>query len=187
MIRQVTILYKLFLIKLSDMELLERMQPDYKQCPTCGAKGCCEAHDVYERYMITIHKGLRKEYRILISRVMCNSCDATHALLADVLIPYGSYTLRFILHVLRAYFNRSCTVADLCERFGISISTFYKWRNLFKEHANLWLSALNRIYQVSIQIIDEFENIDNLPSLFFKQYGFSFLQQRQTTHYSRSP
>jgi len=187
MIRQVTILYKLFLIKLSDLELLERMQPDYKLCPSCGAMGCCEPHDKYGRDMITIHKGMRKEYRILIPRVMCNSCNTTHALIADVLIPHSSYSLRFILHVLRAYFNRNCTISILCERFRISVSTFYDWRNLFKEHANLWLSALQRIYQVSTQVIDAFENIDKLPSVFFKRYGFSFLQSRQTTHYNRSP
>ena len=164
-----------------------KMQPDYKLCPACGSLDCCKPHDDYERYMITIHKGMRKEYRILIPRVICDSCEATHALIADVLIPHSSYTLRFILHVLRAYFNRDCTVEIMCERFGISISTFYDWKNLFKEHANLWLSALNRIYQVSIQAIDTFENIDKLPFLFFKRYGFSFLQAPKKTHYSRSP
>jgi len=187
MIRQATILCKLFLIKLSDMELLEKMQPDYKRCPTCGSLDCCKPHDGYERDLITIHKGCRKEYRIIVPRVMCNSCDTTHALLADVLIPHSSYSLRFVLHVLRAYFNRNCTVEIMCERFGISISTFYDWRKLFKEHANLWLSALHRIYQVSIQAIDTFENIDKLPFLFFRRYGFSFLQSGQTTHYNRSP
>ena len=169
------------------MELLGKMQPDYKLCPTCGTLGRCKPHGDYERDMITIHNGVRKEYKILIPRVICDSCDTTHAIIADVLIPHSSYSLRFVLHVVRAYFNRDCTVSVMCERFGISISTFYDWRNLFKEHANLWLSALHRIYQVSIQAIDCFENIDKLPSLFFKRYGFSFLQRRKTTHYNRSP
>jgi len=187
MIRQETILYKLFLIKFSDMELLEQMQPDYKLCPTCGSLGCCKPHDEYKRYMITIHKGKRVEYEIYILRVFCDSCESTHALISDVLIPYGSYTLRFILHVLRAYFNRNCTVEILCERFGIAVSTFYDWKKLFKEHANLWLSALNKIYRVSIQEIDDFENIDKLPFSFFKRYGFSFLQRRKATNCNRSP
>jgi hypothetical protein len=187
MIRQETILYKLFLIKISDMELLEQTQPDYNLCPACGSLGCCKLHDEYKRYMITIHKGKRVEYEIYIPRVFCDSCESTHALISDVLIPYGSYTLRFVLHVLRAYFNRNCTVEILCERFGIAVSTFYDWKNLFKEHANLWLSALNKIYLVSIKEIDDFENIDKLPFSFFKRYGFSFLQRRKTTNYSRSP
>jgi hypothetical protein len=139
MIRQETILFKLFLIKHSDMELLEAMRPDYRCCPACGAIGCCEKHSVYDRDAITIEKGVRKEYEITIPRVMCTSCEVTHALLPDVLIPYSSYTLRFVLHVLRAFLARACTVAELCERYEIAVSTIYKWISLFKEHANLWL------------------------------------------------
>jgi hypothetical protein len=78
-------------------------------------------------------------------------------------------------------------VAELCERYGIAVSTIYKWNNLFKEHANLWLSALDRIYRISIQVLDDFENIHGLPSFFFRRYGFSFLQCRQTTRSGRDP
>jgi hypothetical protein len=187
MIRQATILCKLFLIKLSDMELLAAMQPRYDRCPACGAVGCCEPHDDYTRDMITICNGKRKEYKITVDRVICGSCAATHALLADVLVPHSSYSLRFILFVLRAFFNRHCPVADLCERYGIAISTIYLWKSLFKEHANLWLSSLNRIHKASIQALDDFENVHLLPSLFFKRYGFSFLQNRRATQCSRSP
>jgi hypothetical protein len=187
MIRQTTVLCKLFLIKQSDIELLEQMRTGYEQCPDCGAIGCFSPHDEYMRDLITIHKGKRKVYEITIYRVFCNSCQKAHALISDILIPYGSYSLRFVLHVLRAYLNRNCTVEDLCGRFGIAISTFYKWKKLFKEHVNLWLSALQRIYQVSISVIDDFENIDRFPSRFFKRYGFSFLQNRKAAHCSRDP
>ena len=187
MIRQATILCKLFLIKLSDMELLDAMRPDYRRCPACGAIGCCERHDEYNRDMITIEKGNRKEYKITIPRVICESCGVTHALLSDILIPHSSYTLRFVLYALRAFFNRTCTVAELCERYCIAVSTIYEWSSLFKEHANTWLSMLDRIHRVSIQALDDFENIHMLPSVFFRRYGFSFLQRRQTTRSGRSP
>jgi hypothetical protein len=187
MIRQETILIKLFLIKLSDMELLYAMQPSYKVCPNCGAVGCCKPHDTYERWMISIYDGGRKEYRICVQRILCNSCGSTHALLADILIPYSSYSLRFVLHVLRAYFYRRYTVAQLCEKFSIAIATIYKWKSLFFEQANLWLPVLEQIIQLSSQHLDYFENIDKLPSSFFQRYGFSFLQSRQTTRCSRGP
>ena len=163
------------------------MKPVFKVCPNCGAIGCCKPFASYTRVMIYIDNGVRTETIIVVDRVQCNSCKSTHALLADCLIPYGSYTLRFILHVLKAYFHRSCTVEALCEQFSIAISTLYKWRDLFLEHANLWLPAIQRMYQISIQSLDDFERIDNLPSSFFRRYGFSFLQSRQTTSCSRSP
>ena len=163
------------------------MKPVYKVCPKCGAVGCFKPFTDYTRGMIYIDNGIRTETIIVVDRVQCSSCKSTHALLADFLIPYGSYTLRFILHVLRAYFHRSCTVEALCEQFSIAIATLYKWKDLFLEHANLWLPVLKRMSQISIQSLDDFENIDKLPSSFFRRYGFSFLQSHQTMGYSRSP
>jgi hypothetical protein len=78
-------------------------------------------------------------------------------------------------------------VAALCEHFSITISTLYAWKALFVKHANLWLSVLEKIIQVNIEALDYFENIHQLPSSFFKRYGFSFLQGRQTMRSGRSP
>jgi len=186
MIRERAILCKLNRIKISDKELLDTAAPSFKSCPACGARGCCHPHASYTRWMISIRNGVRVENMLTIKRVICASCGCTHALLYDVLIPYGSYSLRFILHVLRAYLNRSGTVAALCGQFSIAISTLYAWIDLFNEHANLWLSVLERISQVSLQIIDFFESIDMLPFSFFQRYGFSFFQNRRTTRSDRA-
>jgi len=187
MIRQTRIFSKLNLIKISDLALLLTTHPSYKVCPPCGAVDCCEPYSDYTRWMIYINNGVRTEVHIVIDRVLCNSCKHTHALIADVLIPYSSYSLRFILYVLRAYFYRNCTVALLCEHFSIAISTLYRWIHLFKEHANLWLSVLEQIIQVTVPALDYFEDIPQLPSSFFHRYRFSFLQSRQTTRCGHSP
>lgn len=186
MIREKAILCKLNGIKFSDKELLDAATPSFDRCPVCGARGCCSPHASYTRWMISIHHGVRAEYTLTIKRVMCASCGCTHALLPDVLIPYGSYSLRFILHVLRAYLNRNCTVAVLCGRFSIAVSTLYAWIALFNEHANLWLSVLERISRVSLQVLDFFENIDMLPFSFFRRYGFSFFQKCRATRSGRA-
>ena len=185
MIREKAILCKLNGIKFSDKELLDAATPNFDRCPACGARGCCSPHASYTRWMISIQHGVRADYILTIKRVICASCGCTHALLPDVLIPYGSYSLRFILHVLRAYLNRNCTVAVLCGRFSIAVSTLYAWIALFNEHANLWLSVLERISRISLQVLDFFENIETLPFLFFHRYGFSFFQNRRTTRSSR--
>ena len=186
MIREKAILCKLNGIRISDKELLDAATPSIETCPACGARGCCSPHASYTRWMISIRHGVRAEYILTIKRVICASCGCTHALLPDVLIPYGSYSLRFILHVLRAYLNRNGTVAALCGRFSIAVSTLYAWIDLFNEHTNLWLSVLERISRVSLQILDFFENIDTLPFSFFRRYGFSFLQNRRTTRFCRA-
>ena len=186
MIRVETIICKLFLLKMSDKALLDSMAPSYSVCPACGAKDCCYGHhDSYDRWMITIICGVRKEYLVTIQRAVCKSCGAPHALLPDILIPYSQYSLRFILCVLKAYASREGTVLDVCRQFSISASTLYKWRDLFEKHANLWLGILDRISQISVKDIEKFENIDRLPSVFFLRYGFSFLQKHRTTRCRR--
>ena len=187
MIREKTIRCKLFLIKYSDKVLLESIIFSYKICPACGAIGCCSPHGSYKRWMIVINCGIREDNLISVNRVICNSCKHTHALLADILIPYGSYSLRFIVHVLWAHINRSCTVVDLCKKYSIAVSTLYVWIHLFEEQANLWLSALERISRLSIQALEYFEGIDMLPFSFFRRYGFSFLQKRRTTYCGYDP
>lgn len=180
MIRQETIFSKLNLIKVSDLVLLQAMQVVYSVCPSCGAVDSCEPYSDYTRWMIYIYDGERTEVRVIVDRVKDGSCGHTHALIADILIPYSSYSLRFILHVLRSYTYRNCNVAVLCERYSIAISTLYRWIHLFKEHANLWLTVLEQIIRMTTEALDCFEDIHQLPSVFFKRYRFSFLQSRET-------
>ena len=142
MIREKTILCKLNQIKISDIQLLESYTPSAKVCPDCGAVDCCSTHASYSRSMISISHGVRIEKELTIQRVLCSSCKKTHALLSDALIPFASYSLRFILHVLKAYITRTITVEKLCESFQIAISTLYKWIQLFISHTNLLLSAV---------------------------------------------
>ena len=187
MIRQKTLQCKLILLIISDKELLDAMDPSSKVCPACGAVSCCEPHGSYERWMITIHCGDRENHLISVDRVMCSSCEHTHALLSDILIPYSSYSLRFIVYVMWAYLKRHGSVVSLCEKFSIAVSTLYTWIHLFEKQANLWLSALKQISRLSTQTLEYFENIDMLPFSFFRRYGFSFLQERRTTHCGYDP
>jgi hypothetical protein len=126
--------------------------------------------------MITFVNQVRKEVTISINRVICSSCGDTHALLPDLLIPFASYSLKFVLHVLRAYLCRTGTVAHLCQSFAISISTLYKWIHLFNEHVNLLLSALEQTQWVSERALSFIEEMMSLPWLFLNRYSFSFLQ-----------
>ena len=179
MIREKTILCKLNQVKISDSALMDRLKPSDSTCPSCGASQCCKPHDSYERWLISIVQGVRDDNRISISRVLCSSCRKTHALLSDVLIPFGSYSLRFILHVLKAYICRTGTVVALCESFCIAVSTLYKWIGLFEKHAKLILKAIELKKWDNQDIINHVENVVALPSWFFQWFQFSFLQNHE--------
>ena len=54
--------------------------------------------------MVTLKNHRPVTVVLRVPRVKCTSCGRTHALLPEMLIPYSSYSLRFVLTVLEAYF-----------------------------------------------------------------------------------
>ncbi len=156
-------------------------------CPFCKARQLCSLHSTYERDMIATQHGTVVCHRLTISRVICSSCGHTHAILPDVLIPYGSYSLFFILRVLRLYFLHSYSVEKLCSRYGISISTLYAWVHLFKKQKTLWLGALSDAETSPLSFLCLLMDAPSFPAKFFHSFFFSFLQQYRFTSLSHLP
>ena len=159
MIRLFTLLCKLNHIKLSDRQWFEReaekMIPSAYVCPVCGAKGCMELFGHYERYLVTWDGSAQVSHTVVVSRRRCSSCGHTHALLPSCLVPYKSYSLRFILVVLRDHFFHVLPVEQLCHRYGISISTLYRWLLLFKRQKSLWLGVINDVAPCAVSFLEE--------------------------------
>lgn len=178
---------KLNFISFSDKHLLSQSMKQVdisrERCPVCGAVGRCSGVASYSRIMITVVCGARMEIAVEIPRVCCESCQHTHALLPDVLIPHGSYSLRFILSILNAYLERTEPVAQLCGHWAISISTLYGWIHLFLEQHNLWARSLERISRVTKAALTKICNISSFPSLFYTQFGFPFMHRKATARY----
>lgn len=186
MIKANSIFGKLNLINSSDQQLFEHCLADFKvakqPCPHCGAIGCFSNAAPYTRSLITVRHGKRHQTPVVVPRLLCNSCNHSHAILPDCLIPFGSYSVRFVLHVLLAYLTRNCTVVSLCERWQISISTLYDWIHLFSKHHSLWFGVMKKIHWISTAALSLIQDTPELLSGFRQRYGFSFLQRMQTTH-----
>ena len=160
--------------------------PSGQPCPKCGTTGRLAPHGSYTRYLVTHDDGVVTTSLLEVKRFKCPSCRATHALLPDVLIPYGTYSLRFKLTVLLAYFERSMTVGAICSHFAIAISSLYTWLKQFGEHKELLLGVLLSLSTPAVEFI-----VDWLPKAvdplrrFIAMFGFSFLQNnRKTTQYA---
>ena len=128
----------------------------------------------YERYLVSWGDGSVISQAITVERYQCASCGHTHAVLPSCLIPYKSYSLRFILIVLRSYFLRVCPVEQLCERYGISISTLYRWLKLFKRHKSLFLGVLEDARMGSLSFLDGLSGASLKD--FYGSFRFSFLE-----------
>jgi hypothetical protein len=183
MIRESSIFSKLNFSKLSEMQLFSQAMQDFSiktlPCPYCGAKHpAWHFHASYERFLITFEKGIPVNFLITITRIICFSCKHTHAILPEILIPFSSYSLLFVLRILRDYYAGYLTVVQLCDKYQVSVSTLYAWKRLFLLHKKLWLGILE---DLNVSVTGFLSLIlSNNPSynlnLFFCSQGFSFLQ-----------
>ena len=183
MIRAFTIFSKMNFLKLSDLQLFLQAVQDFSTkslpCPCCGAKHpTWRFHASYERYLISYEKGVRVCFLITITRWICSSCSHTHAILPEILIPHSSYSLFFILRLLREYYLETYSVATLCDKYQISISTLYGWKKLFLLHKKLWLGILEDSIASSAGFLSQIPSIHTSDFLraFFLIQGYSFLQ-----------
>lgn len=145
MIRKNLLLCKIFRIKTSSKSLFDsymaKFQPHLETCPICGSTGNCHIHDYYGRSIIDFQTSKREKSDLCVMRVFCDSCEHAHAILPDVIIPYSSYSLLFILRLLGQYFAGRFTIEQLCERYQISTKQFYKWLSLWKSHKQEYCST----------------------------------------------
>jgi hypothetical protein len=155
-------------------------------CPACGAEGSLSEHASYGRDLVLA--GDAAVYRkIRISRLRC-TCGRTHAVLPELIVPYRSYSLLFILTALKTYFFRNIlgkTVSDIALEYGTAVSTLYGWKKLFLEHRGLLLGALAAVTET----LEMFFSVLSSPPCsaserlcdFHARFGFSFMQKPANT------
>ena len=183
MIRKNSLFCKIIRIKTSSkslfLDFMSSFQPESEVCLCCHSKGNCKIHASYSRSIIDIICGKPVYHEICVTRLICESCGHTHAILPDILVPYSQYGIFFILRVLGEYFSRLKTVASLCETYNITPSILYRWRDLFFKNRCDWLGVLAlkqlspRKFLCSLCLIDEFSLFSDA---FFRLTGSSFLQ-----------
>lgn len=148
-------------------------------CPSCGAHGKCLVHGHYQRWIIDFEGGKPHQEQVTITRVKCSSCGHTHALIPDLFIPYGQYSLTFVLHVLCQYFDHQKT-ADICARFMITVSMLYRWIELFRSHRQEWLGVTDSSDGMHmINIILGFDHFCDFSIRFLELTFISFMQSHK--------
>lgn len=153
-------------------------------CPLCSSKyPQWKRHGAYKRYLISFKNNQAITDQITITRYRCLSCNGTHAILPESIIPYQSYSLIFILRVLKDYFTRQISVESICIKYEISVSTLYSWKKLFLKEKKVWLGLLVDFCTQPLDFIDSFFSQAKDHSYLYKLKEFflianvSFMQQ----------
>ena len=183
MIRKNALLCKLIRIKTSSKFIFDsymnNYQPQLEICPICNSQGNCRIHAYYNRSVIDFKYGHKVKSSLCVQRLICDSCGHTHAVLPDVLIPYASYSLMFILRVLGEFFLGTTSIEALCEKLSITSMQFYKWLQLWKQHKQLWLGILSDMQTsnwVFLKSLILTEAYSDFGTAFCRQFSCSFLQ-----------
>ena len=159
-----------------------------ESCPACNASGKLTQYGTYERNLVDYIDGQIFDSRVEVIRFICASCNTTHALLPHLINPYSPYSLRFKLLVLIAYFERKTTVANICESFGVAVSTLYDWKKLFTNHQELFIIIFLKHKKPALEFLKGLLESDRLSDEFhefFRRYAFPFLK-RKTSVTTRS-
>ena len=145
---EMILLFK-YKVKLLDdtgiQELTDRVLNTFKgseedRCPHCGKKDTGKARK-YTRWVTDITGGQVTEKLIKTKRYECG-CGKTHVVIPALIVLYASHSLRFIIAVLYDYYCTKLTVCMVCDKYGISARTLYRWKKLFERDKELWLRGL---------------------------------------------
>ena len=161
---------------------MAQFRPELETCPICGAAGQCRIHAYYGRDIIDFRNGNQVRDNLCILRVYCDSCDHSHAILPDLIIPFSSYGLFFILRVLGEFFASLHPLEKLWEIYGISRKQFYKWLALWNAHKQDWLGILEDSQTSRLSFMRQLISQQDY-SLFSQSFSltmsYSFLQSHQ--------
>lgn len=186
-------LFRLDIHKLpTAVDLFNAVMKDFNinktRCPGCGSKGYLTYHDEYSHHLVDYYSNQIQGGSVEIRMISCSSCKNTYSVLPDLFVPHKSYSILYIMLVLRAYFLRTESVEAICERYGIAVSTLYRWKKRFCTHKSLKLDKLQKYFFKSDPYLTQPCNICATSFLydFYNTFGFSFLQYSKAAQ-SHSP
>lgn len=148
-------------------------------CPVCGSKGHLSPHGKYSHHLVDYYGDQIQEGSVEIRVASCSSCGHTYSILPDLFVPRKSYSIIFIMLVLRASLLRKESVGELCGRYGISVSTFYRWKRTYRTHKSLAIEKIEKYFFEKDPHLAQPANICSTSFLydFYRRFGFSFLQR----------
>ena len=106
-------------------DLMPSCEDIHCNCPKCKAKSNFSYHGSYIRNISLIREEKNYDFQVKVTRVICNSCGSTHALLPAFIVPYKIFSLDSILYVVQN--SMLSSVIALSEKLKISIALIYSF------------------------------------------------------------
>ena len=101
---------------------------DRNVCPCCHAKGKLIKYGTYERNISILIYNEIENYRVSVQRVICISCNHTHALLPNFIVPYKIMAIFSIAQIVK-----KATISSaykLAETINVSVQMIYRYLSI---------------------------------------------------------
>ena len=173
-------------LNLNDFDLYQSLASDSSSngfsCASCVAPKESLVHNGrYRRHLVFIDHDCVKDSLVEVETFRCTSCGTSHALLYSLIIPYCSYSIRFVISLVYCRLTgRFKNIPALCESFGISERTFYRiWKRLLidSRRMNSVLDSFSGLLK-TVQTLAGADGIclHSALNTFFVSCGYSFMQ-----------
>lgn len=147
----------------------------YKEMPHIHNDEVCLKDDLtpnssYERNLVVFNiDGTSTITKVKIRVLYCESDNHHHAFLSPhIIIPYKVYSLPSILMVLKETLVDENGVCKTCDKFNISTSTYYEWKNCF------YSAFLSYYYQLKRKI-DSKSFVSFIKKLFSSDFIYTLM------------
>ncbi len=114
---------------------------DKNVCPCCKAKNKLIKYGKYDRNVSVLVNDCVENYNVSVQRVICNSCEHTHALLPNFIVPYKIISL--------------VSIAQIVQK--ASVSSAYKLAEIIK----LSFQMIYTYIAIVLAFFDDFKILNN--------------------------
>lgn len=97
-------------------EDIKKMNYSHIRC-TCGSVGHFHDHATYSRYL---QLDVNNTVLLTITRIKCESCNCTHALLPSTIVPYRILSNPNIIRIIRSFRNAHDSASAISKLTGFS-------------------------------------------------------------------
>ena len=160
------------------------------KCPNCGCKDNYKYYCTYRRNITFVINNEVINFRVIVTRIICNSRDTTHALLPYFIVPYKVYSFDAICSIVNDAANSSAL--KVAEKLSISYQLIYNFISVFflfyknasiLNNKNKYLSKLNKISYLKIFSSLCLDNDFRFHHLIFFKWVF-LMSKFQNTNYN---
>lgn len=99
------------------------------KCPMCGSIDKFHSHCTYERNISFVLNDDVVNFRVTVTRVICDSCESTHALLPDFIVPYKIFSSCSICRIVNDAISSS--VLAVAHKLSVSYQLIYYYISLY--------------------------------------------------------